>query len=210
MTGLVRRTPRLAAAVAAGALMLPLQALAQDAPAPQPTQEQTQPSPQPQAAEPQQEQPQPAQQNPFAFGSDAALMTFLIKPDKAADFEKVMGKLHEALANSDKPERRQQAESWKLYKASEPGPNGAVVYYNLLVPVLKGADYTPSKIIAEVFPSEALELFQLYRDAFAGLARSEMTLLRDFSAPAPRTPPVTAPAGETTPDGAAPQPQPQQ
>ncbi|HEX7087453.1 MAG TPA: hypothetical protein VF198_13905 [Vicinamibacterales bacterium] len=204
MTGLVRRTPRLAAAVAAGALMLPLQVSAQDAQAPQPTtQEQSQPS-QPQAA-----QPQPAQQqNPFSFGSDAALMTFLIKPDKAADFEKVMAKLHEALANSDKPERRQQAESWKLYKAAEPGPNGAVVYYNLLTPVLKGADYTPSKIIAEVFPSEALALFQLYRDAFAGLARSEMTLLRDFSTPTPRTPPVTDPASESTSDGAASQPQP--
>lgn len=203
MTGLVRRTPRLAAVVAAGALMLPLQALAQDTQTPQPTQEPSQPQP----AEPPQ-QPQPAQQNPFSFGSDAALMTFLIKPDKAADFEKVMAKLHEALANSDKPERRQQAESWKLYKASEPGPNGAVVYYNLLAPVLKGADYTPSKIIAEVFPSEALELFQLYRDAFAGLARSEMTLLRDFSTPAPRTPPVTSPASETPSEGAPPQPQP--
>ena len=194
------RMPLAAAVTVAGALMLPAQAAAQDPPA--------------QGAQPPQEAPQPApapQQNPFMFSGDAALMTFLIKPDKAADFEKVMGKLHEALANSDKPERRQQAASWKLYKAAEPGPNGAVVYYNVMTPVLKGGDYTPSKIIAEVFPSEALALFQLYRDAFAGLARSEMTLLRDFSTPAPRTPPIEAPAPETAPaEGAAPQAQPPQ
>ena len=47
-----------------------------------------------------------------------------------------MGKLHEALANSDKPERRQQAAGWKLYKAVEPGPNSNAAYYNVTAPVL--------------------------------------------------------------------------
>ena len=86
------------------------------------------------------------------FGSDAAMLTFYIKADKAADFEKVMAKLHDALANSDKPERKQQAAGWKLYKASDAGPNGTVLYINFLSPTLKGADYTISKILAEVFP----------------------------------------------------------
>ncbi|HEY8536498.1 MAG TPA: hypothetical protein VIL25_08605 [Vicinamibacterales bacterium] len=199
MTGLVRRTPRLALVFAAGALLLPLPARAQEAQSPQPAQEQGQPS----AQQPQQQ----AQQNPFSFGSDAALLTYLIKPDKAEDFELVMGKLHEALTFSDKPERKQQAETWKVFKAAEPGPNGAVVYYHLMAPVLKGADYQPFKIINEVFPSEAQELYRRYRDAFAGLGRNELTVLRDFSTPAERTPPVTAPAGETSSDGAAPQPQ---
>ena len=188
-----RRTHLLATMVAAGlSCVMSSQALAQDAPA------------QPPAA-PAQEQPQAppaAQPNPFVFSGDAALMTYLIKPDKVADFEKVMGKLHEALANSDKPERRQQAASWKLYKAADPGPNGNVIYYNLLTPVLKGGDYTPSKIIAEVFPSEAQALFQMYRDAFAGLARSEMSLVADFSTPAPKTAPVEAPAPATPPPAA--------
>jgi hypothetical protein len=68
-----------------------------------------------------------------------------------------------------------------------------VIYFNLLSPVLKGADYAPSKIIAEVFPSEAQQLFLLYRDAFAGLVRNELTLVRDLSTPAPRTTPAPAP-----------------
>ena len=122
------------------------------------------------------------------FGSDAAMLTFYIKADKAADFEKVMAKLHEALANSDKPERKQQAAGWKLYKAADPGPNGAVLYINFISPTLKGADYTISKILAEVFPQEVQQLFPLYRDAFAGLARAELSLIQDFSTPAPKPP----------------------
>jgi hypothetical protein len=159
-------------------------ALAQDpAPAQPPA------TPPPAAPQPAPAAPAAPAANPFIFGSDAAMVTFIIKADKVADFEKVVAKLHEALANSDKPERRQQAANWKIYKAAEPGPNGNAIYYNVIAPVLKGADYTPSKIIAEVFPSEAQQLFLLFRDAFAGLLRNELTLVRDLGTPAPRSAP---------------------
>ena len=163
------------------------QAAAQD-PAPPPAQpgqppaQPGQPPAQPAPAVPA-AQPPAAQPNPFVFNSDAAMLTFFIKPDKAADFEKVMAKLHEALANSDKPERKQQAAGWKLYKGADPGPNGTVIYVNFLSPALKGADYTISKILAEVFPQEVQQLFPLYRDAFAGLSRAELSHIHDFSAP---------------------------
>ncbi len=134
--------------------------------------------------------PAAAQPNPFMFSSDAAMLTFFIKPDKAADFEKVMAKLHQALANSDKPERKQQAAGWKLFKAAEPGPNGTVLYINFLSPALKGGDYTISKILAEVYPQEVQQLFPLYKDAFAGLSRAELKLIEDFGAPAPPAPPA--------------------
>ena len=101
-----------------------------------------------------------------------------------------MAKLHQALANSDKPERKQQAAGWKLFKAAEPGPNGTVLYINFLSPALKGGDYTISKILAEVYPQEVQQLFPLYRDAFAGLSRAELKLIEDFSAPAPPAPPA--------------------
>jgi hypothetical protein len=140
--------------------------------------------------------PAAAQPNPFMFNSDAAMLTFFIKPDKAADFEKVMEKLHQALANSDKPERKQQAAGWKLYKAAEPGPNGTVLYINFLSPALKGADYTISKILAEVYPQEVQQLFPLYRDAFAGLSRAELKLVQDFSTPAPPSTPAPAPPAQ--------------
>ena len=68
-------------------------------------------------------------------------------------------------------------------RAPMPGPNGTVIYVNFLSPALKGADYTISKILAEVFPQEVQQLFPLYRDAFAGLGRAELSLIHDFSAP---------------------------
>ena len=47
----------------------------------------------------------------------APLLLNFIKPDKTADFEMVMGKVKEALAKSEKPERKQQAAGWKVFKA---------------------------------------------------------------------------------------------
>ena len=119
-------------AAAGFACLLTSQALAQDAPAPaQPPAAASPPSPRPRR--------QPRRRaNPFMFSSDAAMLTFYIKADKAADFEKVMAKLHDALANSDKPERKQQAAGWKLYKASDAGPNGTVLYINFLSPIAQG------------------------------------------------------------------------
>jgi hypothetical protein len=181
------------ALVVAGALAVAIPAGAQ-APAQQPAPAQT---PAPAAPAGGQATAAPAQTNAFMFGSDAALLTYFIKADKAADFEKVMAKLHEALAKSDKPERRQQALGWKLYKAAEAGPNGTVLYINLLSPVLKGADYTISKILAEAYPQEVQQLFPLYRDSFAGLSRAELSLIEDFSQP-PR-PPAPEPAAPAAP-----------
>src|SRR5262245_4819068 len=184
MTGFDCRSARrhrnvMVAVLVAAGLSVAMVASAQD-PAQQPPAPATQAPAQPAAAQP----------NPFMFNSDAAMLTFFIKPDKAADFEKVMEKLHQALANSDKPERKQQAAGWRLYKAAEPGPNGTILYINFLSPALKGADYTISKILAETFPQEVQQLFPLYRDAFAGLSRAELKLVQDFSAPAPAAAPA--------------------
>ena len=69
-----------------------------------------------------------AQPNPFVFPGDGGVILNFVKADKTADFEMVLGKVKEALAKSEKPERKQQATGWKVFKASEPGPNGAVIY----------------------------------------------------------------------------------
>src|SRR5688572_8296796 len=52
--------------------------------------------------------------------SNAAVMLVFVKPERTADFEMVMGKLKEALARSDRPERKQQAAGWKMFKSSDP------------------------------------------------------------------------------------------
>jgi hypothetical protein len=99
---------------------------------------------------------------------DVALVTILIKADKVADFEVVLNKLKEALAKSEKPERKQQAAGWKIFKTTQPGPQGSVVYVMRIDPIVKGQEYDISRLIAEVFPVEVQELFAKYKEAFAG------------------------------------------
>jgi hypothetical protein len=110
----------------------------------------------------------PAPGNPRAFASDAGMVLNFIKPEKTGDFEAVVGKLHDALQKSDKPERKQQAASWKVFRASEPGANGSVLYVFTIDPAVKGADYTVSTILAEAFPTEVQGLYKSYADAYAG------------------------------------------
>lgn len=105
---------------------------------------------------------------------DAAIISILIKPDKVADFESVLAKLKEALSKSDKPERRQQAAGWHVYKSAQP-MQGNAVYIMRIEPVVKGAEYDISRLIAEVFPVEVQEIFAKYRDAFAGRAIADVT-----------------------------------
>ena len=111
---------------------------------------QTPPAQQPPASPSPAAQAAPAK-SPHAFSGDGAMMLNFIKPDKTADFEMVMAKLKEALAKSDKPERKQQAASWKVFKSPDPA-GGNVLYVFIIDPSVKGADYTVSTILAEAFP----------------------------------------------------------
>jgi hypothetical protein len=101
------------------------------------------------------------------FASDAGMVLNFIKPDKTADFEAVMGKLKEALAKSEKPERKQQAASWKVFKSPDPAAGGNVLYVFMIDPAVKGADYTVSTILAEAFPTEVQTLYKQYAEAYA-------------------------------------------
>src|SRR5438477_11320884 len=101
------------------------------------------------------------------FASDAGMVLNFIKPDKTADFEAVMVKLKEALQKSPKPERKQQAASWKIFKSPEPAQNGNVLYVFVIDPAVKSADYTVSTILAEVFPQEVQTLYKQYAEAYA-------------------------------------------
>ena len=101
------------------------------------------------------------------FGSDAGLVLNFIKADKTADFEAVMAKLKEALNKSDKPERKAQAASWKVFKSPEPAAGGNVLYVFVIDPAVKDADYTVSTILAEAFPQEVQAIFKQYSDSYA-------------------------------------------
>ncbi len=120
------------------------------------------------ASDPQQPAAQQAAPQGRVFGADAGMMFNPIKAEATADFEMVMGKLKEALAKSQDATRQQQAKSWKLFKAQEPGPGGSVLYVFIMDPAVKGADYSVAKILSEAFPTEVQELYQKYSAAYSG------------------------------------------
>jgi len=123
-----------------------------------------------QAAAPAQAAPAQAAPAPQArvFTGDVGVMYNVIKPDKAADFEMVIGKLKDALAKSEKPDRKAQAAGWRVFKQADPMANGNILYIFMIDPVVKDADYTVSRILSEVFPTEVQELFKVYSACFAG------------------------------------------
>ena len=108
----------------------------------------------------------PAAPSPFVFPGDAGVILNFVKADKTADFEMVLGKLKEALAKSEKPERKAQAAGWKVFKASEPGPSGAVIYVFAMDPVAKGAEYKVGDILVEAFGAEGQTLYKTYSEAY--------------------------------------------
>src|SRR5258708_7207074 len=130
--------------------------------------------------------PAPAQQatpvpSPRVFASEFGLVLNFVKADKTADFEASIEKLKEALQASPKPERNQQAATWKVYKATEPAAAGNVLYVFTIDPPVKGADYTVSTIFSEAFPDEAQTLYKQYADSYgAGQNIVNLTLLSDL------------------------------
>lgn len=138
-----------------------------------------------QTAQPAQEQPaqQPAAPG-RSFSSDAGMIFNIIKPDQTAAFEEVMNRTREALNQSQEPSHKQMAQSWKVFKSVEPGPNGNVLYIWFVDPAVPNADYTVSKILASVFPTEAQALYEKYSGAYAaGQNLVNLQLITDMSKP---------------------------
>jgi len=130
-----------------------------------------------------------ANEGGLQFTGDVALWTVAIKPDKTADYEKVLTRLRDALQASDDPQRKQQAAGWRVMKVTEPLPDGNIAYVHVITPVVAGADYTLLKPIYDKFPSESQQIYQSYRDAFAkNLALAAGSWVIDMSKPQPEPP----------------------
>src|SRR5918992_6096366 len=80
--------------------------------------------------------------NAGVFSGGAGLILYTIKPASTTDFEMVLNKTKEALMKSEKPDRKQQAASWRVYKSDQPGTGGKVTYGMTIDPAIKEADYT--------------------------------------------------------------------
>ena len=107
--------------------------------------------------------------NPFVFMSDASLLINYVKPEATAAFEGVMAKVKDALAKSGSSERKAQAEGWKVFRTDLPGPDGAVTYFAIVDPVIKGNDYNMRTILTEAFGVEDTNTtYKTLADSVAG------------------------------------------
>ena len=118
---------------------------------------------------------------PRHFNGDAGLILIYVQPDKTAQFEGAMQKIKEGLQKSEKPERKEQAASWKLFKAGA-GAAGQV-YAMIMSPSVKNVDYAVGAILAETQPAEARAIFDAYAGSLSptqGQVVIPLDLVNDF------------------------------
>lgn len=120
---------------------------------------------------------------PFLFPGGAGFILNFIKPDKAADWEGILEKIKDGLKASEKPERKAQATSWKVYKATEQPVKEAMLYVWVLQDAPTDAEYSMVALMTELFPKEAAELYKQYSDCYVPPLQQvfHMSLVKDFS-----------------------------
>jgi hypothetical protein len=113
----------------------------------------------------------------YVFPSNAGILFFHVRPDRAQDFEAVVARLAEALDRSTDPVRRQQAASWRIYKSLET-PREGVLYLFFFDPAVLGADYDPIKVLGEDAPAEIGALYERLRADVLRVERMALTKMR--------------------------------
>jgi hypothetical protein len=143
----------------------PAQPPPQQPPTGQTTPGQTTPGQPPAGAAP----PAPAPQ-PRTFTAPVGLLFNTVRADRVDDFEKAMGYLQAALAASTDERVRAQASGWRIFRATEPAPGGAVLYVFVLDPTVMGADYSLGRILADAYPDQMKlqEIWKLYSSSVTG------------------------------------------
>ena len=110
----------------------------------------------------------------------SGLVLVLVKPDRTADYEAVIGALAQAIAAAS-PEQRRVGEGWTVYKAQEADAKGNVVYVHWLSAPAADVDYRPSVVLDQLAATIAEPLLVKYRDALAAApTRLSLTQVADL------------------------------
>jgi len=147
------------------------------------------------------------------FLAPTGMILNAVRPERVVDFELVIGYLQAAFAQSTNPQMRAQGEGWRMFKATEPGPNNTVLYVFLLDPAVAGADYALGPILSDAYPDQIEQIWKLYQGALAGPGSQSLLNLTPVQPPppppagTPPPPPTASPAPTTGPAaGAVPAP----
>jgi hypothetical protein len=137
----------------------------------------------------------PAAPDPFKFTTDAAVMSFYVKPDQTAAFEGIWSAIRGGLAASAKPELKALGDGLKVYKAAAPPTENGVVYYVVADPVDKALSYSPSPFLlfeAGLFDdATARKYFEQLQAALNGIIPAGVN---NAAPPVAPPPPAAAPA----------------
>jgi hypothetical protein len=117
-------------------------------------------------------QPPAASAPKLTFSSNAGLLLVQVKPDQTAAFEEMMAKLKTGLGKSDKPEIKQQAGAWHVYKASEP-MQGNALYVIVIDPATPNGEYQFYEVLNSTLTPEeqrAPETAEMYKKYAAAIA----------------------------------------
>ena len=123
------------------------------------------------------------------FTAPIGMLFNTVRPDKAADFEKLVAAVRKTLESSTDAKLKAMAKGMHFYKATEPGPGNAVVYVFLIDPTVPGEDYGLGRILTSGSTDTAAlqEIWKLYTSSVT----SGGTLMN--LSPIPEPPPEPAP-----------------
>lgn len=105
-----------------------------------------------------------------SFTAPVGLVFNTVRPERVAEFERLLAEVQTALASSKNPTTQAQAKGWRFYKAAEPGPGGSVMFVFVIDPVVSGEDYSLGKVLVEAFPDpvKLQEVWALYTGSVTG------------------------------------------
>jgi hypothetical protein len=140
------------------------------------------------------------------FTAPSGLIFNAVRPDRVVDFELVIGYLQAAFEKSTDTWVREQAKGWRVFKATEPGPNGSVLYVFAIDPAVPGADYGLGRILADAYPDQIEKIWALYTGSQA--SGGSLLNLSPVQPPPllPVPPSEAAPSSAPVTPGAAPRP----
>ena len=104
------------------------------------------------------------------FTAPVGLLFNTVRPDKVADFEKLIAAVRAKLKSSTDPGIQAQAKGLRFYRAAEPGPGNSVLYVFLVDPAVPGEDYGLGRVLSQgsTDAAELQETWKLYLSSVTG------------------------------------------
>jgi hypothetical protein len=116
----------------------------------------------------------------LSFPTPSGILLVQVKPDQASAFEEMIGKIKSGLAKSDKPDLKQQVNSWKVYRANEPMA-GNTLFVVVIDPAMPNTEYQFLQVLnntltpEEQRSPETQEMYKRYAAAIANMNRLNVT-----------------------------------